>query len=1197
MSACKEFECFICGKCTAQKLGADSANAPTESQTYSTETVTAPKQASKGAIQMAESNIVFVLGKNEDTKLMQLDEYSGLNGFHIRTIPGKRWNNPVMIGAGAQLLAVVDRFTDYDLIRITDKYGGASINAFDENGFPISNENFWENRNDIHQIALPVGTFVTGLKINARGMLIAHVNDLNGHARYITADATGAYYKPFQSNTTIHEPFHTIGATVGNPAPITNKISQQMHQFVSVISGDTYAAVVVVDGLSSKVLGLMGIPNTLSGLTPTGVAYGNNIVTVLYTAEGMASKVLRFVVDMKRVTQMAHRKSDKNTPGPATYIVNTPGVFKDFRGLDITLEDLPKYLNIAASVNEKADPVALSFDSIDFPVYNPAETSDNLNDNQIQAEDVTVTAPYYNNNRIPVMSITVPETLKLKAIESNCATITQLFNQVGDDAKSDRSKPIFRVLHASHYDWISEGGYTYGYIDDTGATQGITSGIVGQSIATDKDYELGKLKGIDLKAALVDAYTGLLIYRNSKPDGNLRVYGGDYAALDPFVLKSASNAIETEIMAITDDIKRLSGESYSYALAHEGESDPNIDAEMNADSAWLNKLRLRLADLYFADVQRTNGTLATEKVVTDYDGVDRKIISPWLAPTLTPKRIAGPYEEYGDTVPNFTAVPGSVDDYWSMFLRKPALSKQKNVVNLIRRTWSREYTDPDFFGGGTILLPEWTTSNLSPIVADGSFIMRAIGIGGGGYAGVSPEYPVIFNYTGRGGFYVLNVPHSTMTNAERYEEELASLADLIISYQRQVDVENAKQDSVKDHKLIKKLQTYIDENFDRMEQVRAWLGKASKAYYMFPRSVINASFTDIEGSITQEGPTSEEPNAPWVKEIITGNTELSGPPWESIPIGDDVPDKKRACVVEPGPWAWVSITISFRADMMEGRRVEGNRELGENGLGFRADSIDYASPLVASHNLYEAGYMCNYFNGDAWATWDAQVVFKPDRDLLGAGAPDLPDDDVKLSLTGHMATGAQRYVVPVNYADIKLLAPADAQELLVSNLGQDVGNNFAEIYTVTKCFYTTVPLKHIEVSFALKHRAHKVHRWGLVTQVSVENPGGSTPMCFTEDPGYLVGNTCESIFCGNLLCGSLIYGQNYSLQRGDPEYSQVIYNVMEGSVIFTADNPYVTNRGLAYGTVYRCEVYFDLNAPVSGFAIPLNPDVASEVIN
>jgi hypothetical protein len=91
----------------------------------------------------ADATMVFVLGHlDTDALVKQVDVYSGLNGYHIRSIPGSRWSNPIMLGAGAGYLAVVDRFQDFDLIRFTNEYAGADPDAaFDTYGFPVKDYN------------------------------------------------------------------------------------------------------------------------------------------------------------------------------------------------------------------------------------------------------------------------------------------------------------------------------------------------------------------------------------------------------------------------------------------------------------------------------------------------------------------------------------------------------------------------------------------------------------------------------------------------------------------------------------------------------------------------------------------------------------------------------------------------------------------------------------------------------------------------------------------------------------------------------------------------------------------------------------------------------------------------------------------------------------------------------------------------
>jgi hypothetical protein len=1132
-----DFECFICGT--------GKPPPPIEPDVSSVES---GKEATKPAVrasvpQIADATIVYVLGKVEDTGRVQVDEYSGINGLHIRTIPGRRWNNPVMVGAGAALLAVVDRFADYDIVRVTDKYAGAGVAGFDSDGFPRNID--WEHLSDVKQAVLPTGTFVTGLKINARGMLIMHVTDKDGNARYITEDATGADYAPFKGDRAVKEPFNTIGTTIGTPAPVTAAVSPTMHQFVGILRGSDYAAVAIIDALTTKVVRLFGLPNSLTGnVIPMGAAYGNNVMTVVYGDGNYITKAIRFIVDTTDKSIMA---KGKNTPTPGTYIVNLMPAFKDFKNRDFTQADLPEYLNIANAVNEKDEITRTPIDlSTNLPTFDPAQTSDELNDDLTQ-ETTTVTPEYYSKGgRIPVASIDMPVGLNLKSIESGIATITQLFTRTGSDGLSDRTQPIFRVLHASHYDWISEGGYTYGYADEQGETQGITNGMVGQSIATDKDYELGKLKGLDLKAALIDSYTGLVCFNYPKPLG-LRVYGGDYASLDPIVM--TQNPLETEILALTDDLTRLHADD-AVALFND-EDDTDIIQEIFADSSWKNKLQTRLTTIGLVqDVKRTIGTTNVESQVSDFDGVQRNVVTPWIAPTLTPKRTSGPTSA---PVPNFDNT-GTADDYWTLFLRKPSIAKQNSVVNLIRRNWSTTYTDPDT--GAVSLLPEWVSSNGNPIEVHANYAMLVTG-------GNLIDFPIQFNYTGQGGFYPIGMPVSKMTNIERYQEEISSVQLLSDAYQATINVENHKSDP--DHALITKLQTYIDEDDVRIVQLNGWIStKAEKSYFMFSRPLLTQSFSKLSAGLSQV--------SPWIPEPVT-------------------PDK--TCIVEPGPYAWIALTLKFRADSMSGKLISANPEYNRTGLGKLVYTRNFPPPSwVGAYNYYEGGYMVGRFGGDAFAAWDCQIKFIPDKSLLGIDVP----DELIVNVSG-TSKNPQNFIIPVGYTDIALAAPIEAQDVLLADYGTAIGSSLDEIFTKTLYFMSKIPIKRIEVNFGLTHRAFDVYRWGFVTQVWAGAGGSDDPVCPSTDPGYWAGNTCESMFCGNVLCGSMIYGSNNKLLTNDPLYSRVTKQFMRGSAVFTCqDSPYAA-LGLAYGTVWKCDVDFNLNNNVVAFAIPLDPAQSDEAVS
>jgi hypothetical protein len=686
---------------------------------------------------------------------------------------------------------------------------------------------------------------------------------------------------------------------------------------------------------------------------------------------------------------------------------------------------------------------------------------------------------------------------------------------------------------------VSEGGYTfgsdnaYGAEDIRGASN--TSGLVGESLAADKGYEVGTLKRIDAKAALIDATTGLFIYRHPKPHSGYRVYGGDYVALDPV---QDNSALEVEILALQDDTNRLQ-------VLYGGDDPPNV--ELAAAQNWLAILQNRLAVLKMTGigVVRTQATLAAENAVMAVDGVERSVVSPWESPWLIPTRAV----VNGSPIAAFNII-GCADNFWSMFVRSPGVSKEFDAI-LMRRNWSSSYTDP--ITGNSVLFPEWAASNTSPIeVASSEFNILVPW-----HDPRTPkDFPPSINAVGRGGFFAMSMPYVTMSNVDRYNEEAAALANLNDDYQRAMVGATPAQ--------VVQYNLYIAENNARITYIRTvplW-GELP----LTPRSILGMKFHKLNKSEGQIVDATKTP--PYVDEDMLIDSDILSnlTPGETIPVGTAEPIKKRGCVINAGPWAYVAVTVKFTADdITHGINISNNPEARRNGLGIRVggwvwNQLENAFQTVGG-SFYEAGYKCSAFGDGAWGTWGYSI--KGDADLISI-------DDLPLG---------QRELY------VSMLAPADAQSILLEDINGDIGNAYDEVFYKTHYFLTRTPLQSIVVKIWLRHHAADVFRYGWTTLS--HSYSRISPLCPSIDPGYNTGieSILEAPGCGGTLAGS----SPNKLFGNDPTYPQLGHNVMEGTAIFTcAPNPYEA-LGLAYGTIWKCEVDFRFNNNLRALDIPLLP--------
>jgi hypothetical protein len=1133
MIGCKEFECLVCGKCKEEptveaKYTADLAKPVLPEERIQTET------------QMADATIVYVLGYPEDNPTTkQVDEYSGLNGYHIRTIPGKRWHTPVMIGAGSGYLAVVDRFQDFDLIRITDKYAGAGIAGFDSNGFPLNSVS-WESLPDICSQATPAGTQVLGLKITPRGMLVAHLSNASSYLKFdVVGRASGEIAQIMEGTKTLIKPFDTLGTLIGTPAVVNANIGPHQFHIVSLIRSEAgEVAALIIDTLQHKVVGLQGIP---ASPTPISATLSNNVMSVLCGDNGVASQIIRFVVNFQGGGLISGIKSGKVTPTPQEYLVEQFPKLKDFRGRTFTPDKLAAYYRIASKINESVNAgnrvIPETFDVAELP--QPNESSTVLNDNRISAEAHVVSSYYTRSFSVPMHVIPVAASLGLKTIESGYGTVTELFNRKTIDNVIDRESPIFRVLHGGHYDIISEGGYTYG-----SKAQAYTNGMVGESLATDKDYELGTLKTIDAKAALVDAQTGLILYRHPKPaiePIGYRVYGGDYASLDP---DHTTSDLEAEIQALQDDYRRLQGE-------YEQTGSGAVEIEMGATLSWKSTLDTRLTALGGSGtkVKRTQASTDMETQITSQDGVERRVVGAGLSPWLYPARIT----PNGTPVAAFSASPECADDLWTMFLRRPTVPNQFDAW-LIRKNWSRQFTDNV---GIVHIFPEWAAHNTNPVQSTGNFTMLVPPV----TANMLVTHPIQFSYTGQGGFYALNLPGVTMSNHDRYNEEIASLEVFNDDYQRIINAENAKPEAEQDQALLTSYTSYVNENNTRVIKLQGWLSSIpAHEFYMIPRSTLMVTFRNLDRSAGQATPYTPETMTPIDPAVALANK------WQTMAIGDSG-TQKRACIIEAGPAAWVGLTLSLRADSMDGVNTWLYPETRRNALGINVGAIDWQnSPNnvfgTAGGNIYSSGWRCSIFGNGAYARWGYKI-----RGVSTGGGDSLVTTDV---------------------ATIKSMAPEDAHDILLGSMAGGIGSVYDEIFTRRLYFMSKIPLHQIVVEFWMIHSAFDVFRFGAHTIYFADTLGDSLN-CPKTDPGYLAGYNIVAAACGNVTSAPDIH----KLDASDPTYPQVDRTIMAGRAVFTCDNPYDA-LGLGYGTIWDCHVTFNLNNNVRGFDISLVPGAVEQ---
>ena len=619
-------DCNICGITPQSELNSTPDKYVQTEDELNQESLT---QQPYRSIALPQGTIVYILGSIAGGKPV-IEVHSSINGWHIRTIPASRFLNPVLVGAGAGVVAVVERTGSYDFIRITDEYGGAGASSYDAWGFPLTTVDF-TSIDDFRQIVVPTGYQVTGLKILPNGMLIAGISNGSGTYTYLKAlvdtlptnvdDSidSGPFEAatPYEGINVLPQPFDLIGNPVGSFSLYDVAGGDRMYQIFTAAQHPVLGgSVLCFDFIRNKVIGHFGLPQ---GTSVISLTQSGEIVSIL-VQDSTSTYIIRAQVEQLTYF-MAGNTSDKTIPPPSTYPVYhtfTPQDDPYFANIaSPTINDLIGYLEFSGFLNKDSAYFGVN---TRITASNQVETTsgihlgsvsyvlnlllsggriDSSNPNtpivttppelpytpdgpftKITATDSTtisdgrsgISAVYTTsfggssrgNTSYPVIKIAsspVSKSYQPQYIEGTDGVVTEMYAKRLDN-KIDISKALFLSLHNDYYDWLSWGGFTYGCTSGT-VTTAQTSGIIPISLATDTSGELGQHKDLpDLKVVIYDYKTGLIIYREPKPQG-FTVFGGFYADLAlPSTISQSSCGISTDSEAtLLDGIDRPSDTS------------------------------------------------------------------------------------------------------------------------------------------------------------------------------------------------------------------------------------------------------------------------------------------------------------------------------------------------------------------------------------------------------------------------------------------------------------------------------------------------------------------------------------------------------------------------------------------------------------------------------------------------------------
>lgn len=547
----------------------------------------------------AEPVRITILGYPDPSKpnAVGLEQFEAATGYHIRTVPPSRFNNPTKVATGGGFLAVVESYGDSDLIRITDYHVGAPLDvgvAWDANGLPVPGF-AWSRISDIDQVnvatvlqsksdysidssapALTASTpRVSGIAITAYGLLIA---TLEGTPTVLIWDIKGAQTTPDGSPVAQYKrwcgafvlPNVFASATLrGNPILHDLRKTDTFYNFaVAADWADTGATgVLVINTMQSQVVGAFPGPN---GVSIGGVLTGN-VLNHFISTQGLKNGAGQPIADTIIRSVYAGNdffasgvQSDIATPTPTNQSVTKSFTVLDPYTDNETMSAVNKgaYLqNYQLSTGEASATLPIS-PGRSMPA---GSTTGNLGPGP--ASVVSHTISNYGKAfqmDMPQIAINNPSDLNISSVNGLNNIVAYAYARKTDPLVN----PLYTLLHGSHADWLSDGGFLYGCeaSDGSGNVQGVTSGIQPIYIAVDRSAEPGSLVPLpDIKIGLFDIGTNLMVYTGAKSLG-FRFYGGSSAGL-----ALSSDYSDGEILAtqctLNEDmlIEQYDGILYTYA--------------------------------------------------------------------------------------------------------------------------------------------------------------------------------------------------------------------------------------------------------------------------------------------------------------------------------------------------------------------------------------------------------------------------------------------------------------------------------------------------------------------------------------------------------------------------------------------------------------------------------------------------------
>ena len=548
---------------------------------------------------------VYVLAKSGNDKLIEV--YSGLDGNLVRVIPGNRFHNPQSIATGFGYLAVVDRFNNQDLIRVTNIYGGATKADFNNYGDPSESVN-WENIPDLIQIPTKAnsGQYISGISISPDGTLVANVANVRGSngkiyptflqldlPTIVSAGITRINSIPYCttkidenigmndcSSIAIMPPIPYGGAfsttydnLIGKPVWFDDRITFDKKKVFGLTDQNL---VFLADLTTAQFLTFYGVP---TGFRPVGITHTSNVLAVQAVSTNNEIKVFRFIISDDTGSFIGLSADFNSIPEASNYTVNRTYTVKDALSPVDSVDGLRKQIITSVEANFNEVEWATQLAGLDDKLANlkaPYYSSRNSNQDTLNYGR-TIEYGYIQSSALGQKSLSLPMqvistpplegsgTMSLVAVYCTSGVVGELYEHRNSEGEIDTNKSVFLLLHGTHYDYLSDGGYYYGcgVQNDTNGG-GLTSGTIPLDIALDKDIESGNLRELpDLNVALVTSDKGRIAYYDPKPRG-YNVYAGLYATLQ-LVQGGESSGCTTTLQDLAQELDGIDRQSYERA--------------------------------------------------------------------------------------------------------------------------------------------------------------------------------------------------------------------------------------------------------------------------------------------------------------------------------------------------------------------------------------------------------------------------------------------------------------------------------------------------------------------------------------------------------------------------------------------------------------------------------------------------------